>query len=198
MEVYKAVLTRRSVRRFKDKAVPFEALEKCVNAGRLAPSAWNVQPLEYVAIDDAEFMPRVNDTITGWAGQKRKPGSPFPGNAPKAGIVILINRKTEAELNGNNKYSTYDTALAAENMMLVALEQGLGSCPILAYDESLLKKVLNVPDNYDIALLILLGYPAESPVTEVFAGETTRWIDEQGVRHVPKRRLEDIMHRNGM
>ena len=196
MDVYEAAVNRRSIRRFKDIAVPYEALERCVNAGRLAPSAMNYHPLEYIIVDDEQLVPGVTDTIKSWSGQKRTPGDPMPENPPKAGIVILIDRNLEQELGGNRRFSTYDAALAAENIMLVATEQGLGSCAILSYEESILKQILNIPENLDIALLLVLGYPDESPVAEPFTGSIARWVDDRGVRHVPKRRLEDILHRN--
>ncbi len=196
MDVYEAAVNRRSIRRFKDIAVPYEELERCVNAGRLAPSAKNYQPLEFIIVNDEQLTPRVNDAITGWAVQKRTPGSPVPKEPPKASIVILINRTLETELGSNRVFSTYDAALAAENIMLVALEQGLGSCPILSHDANLLKQVLNIPDNYDVALLLVLGYPNESPLTEISTGSIARWIDDRGVRHIPKRNLKDILHRN--
>ena len=68
MDVYKAATSRRSIRRFKDIAVPYEALEKCVNAARLAPSGLNRQLCEYLIIDDEQLLPGVFDGITRWVG----------------------------------------------------------------------------------------------------------------------------------
>ena len=80
--------------------------------------------------------------------------------------------------------------------MLVALEQGLGSCAVLTFNESNLKPILNIPDNYDIALVIVMGYPDESPVAETSTNSVEVKVDEKGVRHVYKRKMADIMHRN--
>ena len=196
MDFYEAAIGRRSIRRFKDIAVPYKALERCVNAGRLAPSAMNNQPLEYIIVDDKQLTHGVNDTIQGWGGVRRTPGDPMLDNPPKAGIAILIDKNLEQELGSNRRQSTLDAGLAAENIMLVAMEQGLGSCAVLSYKESILRQILNIPENHDIALLLVLGYPDEIPVTEPFADTTTRWIDDQGVRHIPKRELAEILHRN--
>jgi nitroreductase len=92
--------------------------------------------------------------------------------------------------------SYYDVGMAAENIMLVALEQGLGSCPVLMYDENALKPILNIPDNYDIALVIVMGYPDESPSAEESAESVAVTVDEKGIRHVYKRKLADILHKN--
>jgi nitroreductase len=195
MDVYKAAISRRSIRRFKDIAVPYEALEKCVNAARLAPSGMNRQLCEYIIIDDEQLLPKVFDSITRWAGQP-KPKGTLLEHTPKAYIIILINSALEAELGGNQRLTIYDVGLAAENIILVALEQGLGSCPMLGFERDELRQVLNIPESYDIALLVALGYPDERPVAEESTGSVDRWVDYQGVRHVPKRKLENILHRN--
>jgi len=195
MDVYKAAISRRSIRRFKDIAVPYEALEKCVNAARLAPSGMNRQLCEYIIIDDEQLLPKVFDSITRWAGQP-KPKGTLLEHTPKAYIIILINSALGAELGGNQRLTIYDVGLAAENIILVALEQGLGSCPMLGFERDELRQVLNIPEGYDIALLVALGYPDERPVAEVATDSVRSWVDNQGTRHVPKRKLEDILHRN--
>jgi len=196
MDIYEAVTRRRSIRRFKDVAVLYEVLEKCVDAGRLAPSGKNRQLCEYIIIDDEQLSPRVFDSMTSWEGQARTKGDPLPGHMPKAYIITLINGALEAELGGIRRVTIYDVGMSAENMVLVALEQGVGTCPILSFDENELRKTLNIPDNYTIALVLALGYPDESPVQEISTGPIKYWVDSQGTRHVPKRKLEDITHQN--
>jgi nitroreductase len=195
MKVYEATAKRRSVRRFKDKPVPFEVLEKCVDAARLAPSGRNRQICEYIAINDASILPGVFENIGGSIRKPPEEGGPRPAQAARAYIIILINKTFEGDIN-RGRMAYYDVGMAAENIMLVALEQGLGSCPILLFDESALKPILNIPDNYDIALVIAMGYPDESPVAEVAVDSVNTRVDEKGVRHVPKRKLADIIHHN--
>ena len=196
MDVYEAVTKRRSIRRFKDIAVPYEVLEKCADAARLAPSGRNTQPCEYIIVDDDQLLPKVFDTIKSWAGQPSSIGAPPPGRRPKAYIIILINKELEMNPVASRRVATYDVAMAAENAMLVAIEEGIGTCPFLSYKENELREVLNLPDNYEIALVLGLGYPDESPVMEVPTDSIKYWVDDKGVRHVPKRKLEDITHRN--
>lgn len=195
MSVYEIAITRRSIRRFKDKAVPYEALEKCLNAGRLAPCGRNHQVCEYIVINDAEVLPGVFENIGGSVKMPPEKGGPRPEQAPKAYIIILINKTWEEDAN-RRRISLYDVGMAAENIILVAYEQGLGACPILMFHENNLKPVLNIPDEYDIALVIAMGYPDESPVAEVATDSVEGWLDDKLVRHVPKRKLEDIVHRN--
>jgi len=194
MGVYDIAVTRRSVRRFKDKPVPYEVLEKCLNAGRLAPCGRNHQVCEYIAIDDAEVLPGIFENIGGSVKMSPEKGGPRPEQAPKAYIIILINKEWEEE--NRRRITLYDVGMAAENIILVAYEQGLGACPILMFNEANIKPVLNIPDTHDIALVIAMGYPDEFPVAEVATDSVDGWLDDKLVRHIPKRRLEDIVHKN--
>jgi len=63
MDVYNAILKRRTIRRFQKKAIPFPVLEKCVNAARLSPTARNVQPLEFVAVNDTTQVALLNKAV---------------------------------------------------------------------------------------------------------------------------------------
>ena len=195
MNVYEAATTRRSIRRFKDKPVPDEVLEKCLDAGRLAPSGRNQQVCEYIVINDAEVLPGVFENIGGSVKMPPEKGGPRPEQSPKAYIIVLINKAWEGDAN-RRRISHYDVGMAAENIILVAYEQGLGACPILMFHENNLKPLLNIPEEYDVALVIAMGYPDESPVAEVATDSVEGWVDDKLVRHVPKRKLEDIVHRN--
>jgi nitroreductase len=109
---------------------------------------------------------------------------------------LLINKALEGDDESRRRITLYDVGMAAQNIMLVALEQGLGTCPILMFNRDGLKKALAIPDEYDIALVIVMGFPDESPVADVATVSTNIFIDDSGVRHVPKRKLSDILHHN--
>jgi nitroreductase len=196
MDVYEAVTRRRSIREFKDMPISYDVLEKCVDAARLAPTAMNCQLCEYVVVDDEQLLPLVLDAVAVWSGVPRPEAGWSPGQRPRAYIFTLINTGMEGERGAGRTNTHYDAGLAMENMALVALEQGLGSCVLTGIDRGKLRQVLNIPDRYDIAMMLALGYPGESPVLEVATGSVERWVDGKGVRHIPKRRLEDIFHRN--
>ncbi len=196
MDIYEVVIQRRSIREFEDIPVAYGVLEKCVNAARLAPTAGNCQLCEYIIVDDGKLLPQVFDAVGSWFGVSRpKEGWP-PGRRPRAYIIILINNSLEAELGGNRRDTAYDVGMAAENMTLVALEQGLGSCAVTGFGRGRIKQVLEIPDKYEIALMLALGFPGESPVLDVATDSIKRWVDREGVRHIPKRKLVDIIHRN--
>jgi nitroreductase len=195
MNVYEAILKRRSIRRFQNRAVPDEALEKCIDGARLAPSGRNQQVCEYIVINDAEVLPGIFENIGGSAKLPPDKGGPHPKQTPKAYTIVLINKTREGDA-GRRRITLIDMGLAAENIMLAALEQGIGCCPILMFNEADIKLLLDIPDSHDIALVIAMGYPDESPVADIATDSTNIWVDNKGIRHVPKRKLGDIIHKN--
>lgn len=196
MGLYQTVTKRRAIRRFKNITVAYDILERCVNAARLAPTGLNRQLCEYIIVDDEQRLPQVFDNLASWAGQPAAKTAPPLEHRPKAYIITLINSWLEAEFGVTRRVTIYEVGMAAENMMLVALEQGIGACPMLSFKQDELRQILNIPDNYEIALVLALGYPDESPVLEVAGDSVEPWVDSNGVRHVPKRELRDIIHRN--
>ncbi len=187
--VYETAIRRRSIRRFKPMPVSCQVLERCVNAARLAPSAANLQPLEYIIVDDEQLLPQVFDTLK-WAAYIRPAGDPPEGSRPRAYIVILKNDKVSKSV------SAHDVGAAMENMILVALEEGIGSCPFAAVDRDKVREILSIPEDYEIPLVLALGYPDESPVEDSFDGSVKYWRDDAGGHHVPKRKLEAVRHWN--
>jgi nitroreductase len=89
----------------------------------------------------------------------------------------------------------YDAGIAAQSIMLGATEKGLGGCMIANIQKEGLRKTLEIPQRYEILLVLALGKPKEKVVIETVGsdGETTYWRDSQDVHHVPKRPLDDII-----
>lgn len=195
MNVYEATTKRRSIRRFQDTKVPYAALEKCIEAARLAPCGRNSQVCEYLIVDDATGLAVVFDNIGGSVKLPPEKGGPRPDQQAKAYILVLINKALEGDAS-RRRITHLDIGMAAENIILVALEQGIGACPVLMFNEANIKPALQIPDEYDIGLVIVMGYPDETPVTDVAGTSLTIYVDDKGVRHVPKRKLEDIIHHN--
>jgi nitroreductase len=185
--VYDLAVTRRTIRKFKPDPVPRELLERIVNAARLAPSAANVQPLEFLVVDGAAPKAEVFPALK-WAAYVAPAGDPKPGEEPAAYVVTLVNSKLR------EKMFEYDVGAAMENMILVALSEGVGACWMLSIDRDRLRQVLGVPAEYRIDSVLALGYPAEEPAAEVMAESCRYWKDEEGRLHVPKRPLVAIVH----
>jgi len=183
------ILSRRTIRRFCPKPIPSEILDRLVEAARLAPSAANRQPCEFLVVDDparvAEVFPLVH-----WAGYIAPAGDPCEGERPVAYILILINRDKTPD------HGHHDAAAAAMNMTYAALDHGIGTCWMGAIDRDELKELFHIAENCEIDSLVALGYPAESPVVEPMKDSIKYWKDAAGVLHVPKRALAEVLHRN--
>lgn len=186
MDVYDIVLKRRSVRRFKQKPIPLDTLEKLVNAARVAPSAANLQPLKYIIVKKKDLVKEVFTTLK-WAAYITPKGNPPEGQRPVAYIVVLADTKI------SKKGYEIDVGTAVENIVLVAWNEGIGSCLIGSIDKKQLRNLLRIPVHLEIALVTALGLPNEYPVMEEMTDTLKYWRDESGVHHVPKRRLEDIL-----
>jgi nitroreductase len=186
-DVLDLAVTRRTIRRFKPDPVPRQLLERLVDAGRLAPSAANLQPLEFVVVDGAGPKGEVFPCLK-WAAYIAPAGDPGPGEEPAAYIVTLVNTKIR------DKMFEYDVGAAMENMILAALGEGVGSCWMLSIDRDRLRSILAVPEHYRIDSVLALGYPAEEPVPEVMGESCRYWKDETGRLHVPKRSQQSVVH----
>lgn len=188
MDVYDTILSRRSIRRFQQKPIKIELLKKFVNAARLAPSAANLQPLEYFIVNEKEPCAEIFKTI-GWAGYIKPKWTPSENERPVAYIIIL-SKDTSKDWN------IRDASLSAENIVLTAESEGVGSCILLNVNKARIKEILKIPDNLFVDSVIALGYKAEKSVVEEYKDSVEYWRDKEQVLHVPKRKLEDIVHVN--
>jgi nitroreductase len=188
MNVYEAILARRSIRRFKQKSISLDLLKKFVNGARLAPSAANLQPLEFIVVNDKELCNKVFETL-GWAAYIKPSWAPSENERPVAYIIILMNDK-------KNKFYLRDVSLASENIVLAAEEEEIGSCIMCNVDKNKIRDIFNIPESIVIDSVIALGYKAEKSIVEDYIDSVKYWRDENEVLHVPKRKLEDIIHIN--
>jgi len=187
IDVYNAILSRRSIRRFQQKSIEIKLLKKFVNAARLAPSAANLQPLEFFVVNDKKLCSEIFETI-GWAGYL-KDWSPDKDEQPAAYIVILT-RETK------NQWYIRDASLASENIVLIAESEGIGSCILLNINKDRIRRILEIPKSLEIDSIIALGYKAEKCVVEDIKDSVEYWRDKNQILHVPKRKIENIIHVN--
>jgi nitroreductase len=190
MRVIDAIRARRTIRFYQERTIPPEVLRELVDAARLAPSAANLQPLEYVVVSEPGLRARVFPTLA-WAGYVRPRRDPPEGKRPVAYIIVLVNREIR-EASGR-----HDAGAAIENLLLAAWEKGLGGCWLGAVDRERLRSILELPEHLELDSVVALGYPAEQPVAEEMRDSVRYYLDESDVLHVPKRRLADILHENG-
>lgn len=189
MDTYKTIITRRSIRKFRQKPIPPKVLDKILGSTRFGPSAANLQPCEFILVDE----PKVREelfTCLKWAGYIAPKGNPEKGERPLT-YIIAITDSTKSK-----DWAVIDATIAMQNMILTACSEGVASCWLGAIDKEKIKGIFNIPKNYNVEFVLALGYPKEKSVIADYKGDVKYWKDEAGVFHVPKRSLRDIIHRN--
>ena len=191
MDVWQAIESRRSVRRFSRQPISKQILLELIEAARCAPSAANRQPLEFVIVNSDDLKVKVFAQLA-WAAYVQPRRDPPAGKRPVAYIVVLVHSDKAMA-----KWSKADAAAAIENILLAAQGKGIGSCWLGSIKRDKLREILEIPDKYDIDSVIALGYPDEQPVMENCKGESIEYyLDDNDVLHVPKRPLRSITHMN--
>jgi len=182
------VLKNRSYRRFYQEVdIKLETLKELVDLARLSASARNAQPLKYILSCGSQRNSLIFPHLTLAAYLKDWSG-PGEGERPSAYIIILGDTEI-------SRFLAYDAGIAAQSILLGATEKGLGGCMVASIDREGLRKVLEIPAQYEILLVLALGKPKEKVVIETVgpSGDTKYWRDSKGVHHVPKRPLDDII-----
>jgi nitroreductase len=186
--IRECVQKSRSIRRFREEGkVSRETLLELVDIARFCPSARNRQPLRYIISCEPEKTEKICDCLL-WARDLPAWNGPCNGERSPAYITIVT------EIDGVQD-PRFDAGIAAQTIMLAAAAKDLGGCIIGSIDKKRLAGIIALPKGYDIQLVLAIGYPAEQVVLESIPadGDTRYWQDEQGIHHVPKRALQDIV-----
>ena len=188
MDLKDLVWNNRSYRRFDEQfVIGHDILVELVGLARYAASGRNVQPLKYFLSCDPVLNGRIFPTLA-WAGYLKEWSGPNEGERPSAYIVVLLDRSIS-----NNFFC--DDWIAMQNMLLGAVEKGLGGCIIRSINKPQLTSILQLPANLDIIDVVALGKPIEKVViTNVGEdGDIKYYRDENGIHYVPKRSLDDLI-----
>jgi nitroreductase len=151
MDLMEAIRARRSIRNFLDRSVEEELLLAVLEAGRLAPSARNMQDWKFIVVRDAAARQKL-------AGAARD--QKFVGQAP---VVIAACGTSDLVMTCGQMAYAIDVAVALDHMTLAAVALGLGTCWIGAFYEDMVKEILGVPQEIRVVALLPLGYPAVEP-----------------------------------
>jgi len=164
---------RRSTRKYSRRPVPREAVDRCLEAARLAPSACNSQPWSFVVVDDKTLR----DEIAAKAFSGVYSINLFAKDAPVLIAVVTERSNYIARLGGYFKgvqYSLIDIGIACEHLVLQAEEEGLGTCWLGWFDENAVKRILGLPKNKKIDIIISMGYSGEAEIRD----KTRKSLDE--------------------
>ena len=149
MEFKEVVKERYSCKKYSSKAVEKEKLEAVLEAGRLAPTAKNLQEQHIYVIQSAENLAKI-DRVT-----------PCRYGAPTVVVVAFDTENVYTYPGGKRDSGIEDAAIVATHMILAAANEGLDSCWLNNFDPDTLKSLLELPDNEEILMLLDLGYASE-------------------------------------
>jgi nitroreductase len=182
------IIQNRSCRRFEEEfAIERGMLEELVDLARLSASAANLQPLKYILscepLRNAEIFAHL-----AWAAYLKDWPGPAPGERPSAYIIILGDTTIAKDFG-------CDHGIAAQSILLGAREKGLAGCMIGLIQREELRETLEIPARYEILLVLALGKPREQAVIDdlVPGGDIRYWQDHEGIHHVPKRPLRELI-----
>ena len=188
MNVRELTLKNRSYRRFHhDMPVDIQTLRELVDLARIAQSPWNQQAVKFLLCNRPEMNAQIFEHLF-WAARMPEWNGPAEGERPSAYIIIVADKEL-------GKVFNYDHVVAGTTLLLGAVERGLGGCLMGAFSKKKMTATLGLSERYEPLLVVALGTPNETIVLDPVGpdGNTAYWNDEQGVHHVPKRSLEDLI-----
>lgn len=148
LDVEKAILSRRSVRSYKDEEIPRKKLEDIIDKVRMAPSAKNRQDWKFVIVDDGDKKRELCDKAVKQSFVKEAPA-----------LIAGVNTEPKYRMSCGIPAGIVDVSIALDHLTLKAAEEKIGTCWIGSFDQVKSKKILNIPDEYRIVALMSIGYP---------------------------------------
>jgi nitroreductase len=153
------VKTRQSTRAYDNRAVEAEKVERCLDAARMAPSACNAQPWKFIVVND----PVIKNALADATQDRILPLNHFTKQAPVH--VVIVREKANltssiGQVVKDKEFPVMDIGIAAVHFCLQAVEEGLGTCILGWFNEKKVRKLLSVPRNKRIELILTVGYPA--------------------------------------
>ncbi len=146
----KEIEERRAKRAFSEKKIPIDVQNRLMTASTYAPSCFNSQPWRFMIVTEQDGLAKLHSSLT-------------EGNywAKKAPLQIVVATKTsfDAKLSDNREYALFGCGLAAENLLLQAIKEGLYAHPIAGFDPLVVKKAFNIPEDYIVINIIAVAYP---------------------------------------
>lgn len=168
METWDAYRARRNVRQYDDRPLPADVLDRIVEAGRRAPSAFNVQPWDFVTVTGREALEQL---ATVWRGA---------GHVARSAATVVVTTPLQDDAD-RARWAEFDLGQAVMAMAVVAADLGVGSAHAIVGDQERCRAQLGIPDDRRCAYLLALGYPAGAPL--------------QPVERLDRRPADEVHHR---
>lgn len=184
------IIKNRSYRRFDTSAhISMQELNEMVEAARFSPYGTNIQSTKYILVNDQQVCNTITKNCL-WAGYLTDWDGPAENERPTAYIVFLYDKTLQKE-------SAHSEGIAAQSILLSAVEMGYGGCIIGSCKRPILLEALDIDkERFDIAFVIALGKPTEEVILEdAIDGNIKYYRDENDCHHVPKRSLDELIIR---
>lgn len=187
MSVMEKLLTRRTYRRFAQKAVPQDVVEDIIEAVRLSSCGANRQAVRLVVVNKPEDVASVQPLVKWAAYLPPEQGTPKADELPTLYVAVVQDTAIPGDLNT-------DTGIALANMTLAAWDKGVGSCIMGAINKPALSELLGIAEPDKLAFMVALGYPAHTAKVVPMTEETgiKYYLDEDRNYCVPKRSREEL------
>ena len=182
MELFEAIQTRRSVRKFSDRPVENEKLQQVLDAARMAPSWANMQCWRFVVVKEKAIKEQISElsyveSFFAPKGYKVNPAKKGLAEAPV--VIVACADPSKSGVLWDQTYYMTDLGIACQNLWLAARGLGLGTVFVGVFDEEKLRELLLIPSNIRVVGLFPLGYPFEEkaggpvrkPLSEIVCNE---------------------------
>lgn len=154
MDTWDAYRSRRNVRQYEPRPLDAAHLERIVDAGRRAPSAFNSQPWDFISVTDRALLTQLAEV---WRGA---------GHVAGSAATIVVTTPVQADAD-RARWAEFDLGQAVMAMAVVAADSGIGSAHAIIGDQERCRDLLGIPDTQRCAYLLALGYPADGPLSPV-------------------------------
>ena len=165
MDFEKVIAERFSVRKFKNKHIEQEVIDKLLNAGHIAPTGCNFQPQRILVLNTDE------------SAQKLKNCTKCHFDAPCAMLICYNRDESWTRPYDGAQSAPVDAGIVATHIMLEAANLGVGTCWVMHFDPVKMREEFNIPQNCEPHALLVMGYPHES-ATPIEMHSKTRPLDE--------------------
>ena len=152
MDVLEAIEKRASIRKYKNTSIDVNMILQLIDSARLAPSAMNQQTWEFIWVTDPEIRKQVYDVCESQVRGK------MPYIIESGGLIAGVCKPSD-----NPRFAKLNVAIALQNITIAAMQFGLGTCWVGAFDPKILGKVLQVPEDHEIVSMLVVGWPDENP-----------------------------------
>lgn len=179
-----AIYNRSSCRSFQKKRIPQHILKEIITAGTMAPASGNMQPWEFVIVDDRSLIKKVSEQTFGGFYSKGAKSQVWIRNAPVVIIPCVNFKRTKARYGDlGYKWAPIDTTSAVQNMLLAATELGIASCWVGGFLEKEIRNLLNLPSYVKPIGLIPMGYSDEETTHKQKLD--AKWVTHHNVYNKP-------------